>query len=515
MQKQKLDVLIAMFAYAGNGGVATVLPDIAVWLAKRYKEMDADERIGRVAVKKYGDIPLTMERNRVVKDAKDGGFDVIIMLDSDNIPDLYLGHTTTAKPFWETSFDFLYDRSLRNLPTVVCAPYCGPPPHPVQGGEENVYVFYAIGSETIEGQEDKLGAVRFEAYSREHAAIMHGIQMCAAGPTGCIVYSTDAFDLMPVGRQSDEEVLESYREGKISSLRAIELLRMESWFFYEFTDQYQTNKASTEDVTNTREIQFAGIEKHGEPVVFCNWDAWAGHMKPKCVGAPNPVKIEHVSRIFAEAIRGNIGVDDQKVMLDLDNEGLQGPQTDVEILPTNGKSSGIKQDMYKKETRLGVVFENPTLSEVDCELIRDLAEIQKIQRSVVIGDKSGELCEAVYKEGALLYGVDCEAKVPYLRKVKQTWSNLDNQDLDAVFMHANTQIWSWASVCDVWLRHLSKKGILVLVGFKSGEYEEVSKELQSSVDAAEAPFEVFHIEGSSIFYLQPVIKQVEDRIGSP
>ena len=52
MQKTKLDVLIAMFAYAGNGGVATVLPEIAMWLAKNSPGIGSDERVGRLAVKK-------------------------------------------------------------------------------------------------------------------------------------------------------------------------------------------------------------------------------------------------------------------------------------------------------------------------------------------------------------------------------------------------------------------------------------------------------------------------------
>jgi hypothetical protein len=79
--------------------------------------------------------------------------------------------------------------------------------------------------------------------------------------------------------------------GKVGVARAKQLLAMESWFYYEYEDGECTHKASTEDCTNTREIQLAGIEKHGEPVVFCNWDSWAGHYKPKCVGKPTPLRI--------------------------------------------------------------------------------------------------------------------------------------------------------------------------------------------------------------------------------
>ena len=306
---KKLDVLIAMFAYAGNGGVRTVLPEIALWLAKASGTMAKDERIGRVGTQVYGDIPLTMERNKVVRDAKEGGFDVIVMLDSDNAPDMYLGVDSNAQPFLDTSFNLIYERQQRGLPTVVCAPYCGPPPHPVRGGEENVYVFDIASDQTHE--DGKVHGLKVEAYSRNHAAMMRGIQACAAGPTGCIMYSTDAFDLLPCHSMTDEQILEKYKSDEISSERCRQLLRMESWFWYEFTDGFQTQKASTEDVTNTREITLSGLLKFGEPVVFCNWDAWAGHGKPRMVGKPSPIKMEQVSEVFAEAVRNNVSVRDE------------------------------------------------------------------------------------------------------------------------------------------------------------------------------------------------------------
>jgi len=202
VKNQTVNVLIAILTYGGNGGVATCLPSHATWLAANFADMKKDPRIGKVRVKQYGDIPLSMERNRIVKTAKDEGFDVILMLDSDNLPDMYLGYDSDAKPFWKTSFDFLFDRMVKGLPTVVCAPYCGPPPDPVRGGEENVYVFYFANAETA-------GAItpRLAAYSREHASLMKGIQPIGAGPTGVILYSTYAFDPMPVRKQTPKELL--------------------------------------------------------------------------------------------------------------------------------------------------------------------------------------------------------------------------------------------------------------------------------------------------------------------
>lgn len=302
----KVDVLIAQFAYAGNGGVAAILPELGTWLASLTQTLNKDERIGRVAVKRYGDIPLTMERNRVVRDAIEGKFDIIVMLDSDNVPDLYLGKKPWAKAFWDSSFEFAFERLLRGVPSVVAAPYCGPPPHPVNGGEENVYVFYSQANRTDSGQPFH----RFEAYSREHASQMRGIQEMAAGPTGCILYTTSAFELMEFDRRPIAQILADFKAGGLTAEQCQRRIQAQSYFFYEFTDQWQTRKASTEDVTNTREIAMAGQLKYGEPVAFCNWDAWAGHMKPHCVGMPEPIRMEQVSAVYQEAVLKGVKADE-------------------------------------------------------------------------------------------------------------------------------------------------------------------------------------------------------------
>ncbi len=319
----KVDVLIAQFAYAGNGGVAAILPELGTWLAGLTQTLNKDDRIGRVAVKRYGDIPLTMERNRVVRDSVEGKFDIIVMLDSDNVPDLYLGRKHWAKAFWDSSFEFAYQRLLRGVPTVVAAPYCGPPPHPVNGGEENVYVFYGQSNRTDSGEV----SLRVEAYSREHASQMRGIQEMAAGPTGCILYTTSAFELLPIDRRSDSEILAEFKSGVIDSEQCARKLRMQSYFWYEFTDGWQTRKASTEDVTNTREIGMSGQLKHGEPICFCNWDAWAGHMKPHCVGMPEPIRMETISAVYQEAVLKNVKADEFIADVDF----LRGRQVDPSV----------------------------------------------------------------------------------------------------------------------------------------------------------------------------------------
>ena len=472
MQKPKLDVLVCLLCYAGNGGVATVLPEIAVWFAKLYSKMQNDDRIGRIAVKRAGDIPLTMVRNGLVKAAKDGGFDCLMMIDSDNVPDLYDGHAPNAKPFWETSFDFLYERALKGLPSVVCAPYCGPPPHPVGGGQENVYVFHVSSDESDDKDPSKHGAVRFEAYTREHAAIMRGIQPIAAGPTGCILYTTDAFDLMPLHGMTDEEILQKHASGEISTARAKQLLRMESWFFYEFTDQYQTQKSSTEDVTNTREIQFAGIEKFGEPVVFCNWDAWAGHYKPKCVGAPQVLRIEQVSNIFAEAVRSNVSTREESVYLDLPDDFDDAPMFDEEEETEVARPKRINPEAVPDS----VCFE-----------LKSLMSKIKAARNIVIGDKTGELMKAVQVEET---SAICQPGVPVpsgVRLVMGLGENPDEvamkltpQELHAVIIREDCTD-DLEETVRQWLRHLyvgQGRGYLVVVSNKPMDIDVLAETLE-------------------------------------
>ena len=325
MQTPKLDVFVAFLTFGGNGSVSTIIPSHSDWLAETAVKAANDPRVGRFEWARFGDIPLDIERNKIVEHAKKGGFDVVIMLDSDNFIDKYVGHDPSAKPFWDSSFDFLYERTLKGLPTVVCCPYCGPPPDDVRGGMENVYVFQFTDLETLQPGQPQ-GQVKLTAYSREHATMMKGIGSIGAGPTGVIMYSMSAFDLFPPCVPK-EEILEGYAKGQYTIERAKELLDRQGWFFYE-ANANRTEKQSTEDVTNTREIQMAGLMKHGQPVLFCNWDAWAGHWKPKCVGKPLVLPIEAVGSMFRDAVRNNVSVHERIVEVDYTHPGefkYEGP----------------------------------------------------------------------------------------------------------------------------------------------------------------------------------------------
>ena len=313
MQVPKLDVFVAFLTFGGNGSVSTIIPSHSDWLAETALKASKDERVGRFDWGRFGDIPLDVERNKIVQYAKDNGYDVLIMLDSDNFIDKYVGHNPEAKPFWDSSFHFLYQRKIHGLPTVVCCPYCGPPPDDIRGGLENVYVFY-FGNKETRDPDAPLGPIELTAYTRDHAAMMTGIHPIGAGPTGVIMYSMDSFDLFPP-TYPKEQILDELLAGKHTKERAIQLLNRQGWFFYE-TDHRRTKKESTEDVTNTREIQLAGVLKHHEPVVFCNWDSWAGHWKPKCVGKPTNLPIEAVCNMFRHAVESNVSVHDRGIYVD-------------------------------------------------------------------------------------------------------------------------------------------------------------------------------------------------------
>ena len=283
----KIEILIAQFSYGGNGGFQSEHPDVGRYLTKLALETAGDERIGRFELMEFADTPVTMCRNRAVKVAKQEGFDCILMIDSDMKPDCEIGSDPSAKPFFKTAFDYLYER-WHFGPVCVGAPYCGPPPI------NNPYVFYWDNDANAD-QSQNFGA-KISAYSRHQAELMSGIVECAALPTGLILFDTRLFDVCPP------------KKGQ-------------GWFYYEWTDDTASEKASTEDVTATRDISFHGQLKLGYNPLFCAWDCWAGHHKPLCVRKPRSLKLEHVNEEFAEAVRRNHSAGDRLMQVNFSRNG--------------------------------------------------------------------------------------------------------------------------------------------------------------------------------------------------
>jgi glycosyltransferase involved in cell wall biosynthesis len=242
----KRSLLITTFNYGGRADQSLIDYMIDLNMETGNHPAFGFDRVYRL---NFNTTPLHMARNRAVVNAEENGIDYLMMLDSDMAPDLHIDHTgkpikeyPNAKPFFTSSINWMLDRPE---PTVVAAPYCGPPPR------ENMYVF-RWGAK----QSDCPGPnFSVDQYSREEAAGITGIKEVAALPTGVILI--------------DMRVFKNWSHPR---------------FYYEYTDERCVEKASTEDVTFSRDTLALGYK------AYCNWDAWAGHNKFKCVGKPHFVQ---------------------------------------------------------------------------------------------------------------------------------------------------------------------------------------------------------------------------------
>lgn len=232
-------------------------PDVSDWLIDVTTAAKQDPRIGsgNVTLWRASDTPITMCRNRCLVLAEKAGVDYVLMVDADMSPDLpFDGH----KPFWESSFNFMLQH---DGPCVIAAPYCMAPP------EERVNVFQWVSRETNHPNPDFI----LTNYPRAEAAIMTGIKPVNAAGTGLILIDMRAVRKMPHPR-----------------------------FYYEYSDKSESHKNSTEDVTFTRDLGYAGVP------MYCNWDAWAGHHKSKLVIKPCLVPPANVARWMKEAVAGYV-----------------------------------------------------------------------------------------------------------------------------------------------------------------------------------------------------------------
>lgn len=301
--ERKLDVLIVQFPYSGNGASSSTHPDACEWATDLFHTAPSNPRVGRVGRWKLCDTPITMTRNEAVRLARENGFDVLVMVDSDQQPDT---PRAGLVPFWDAAFPFLYDHYDKG-PVVIGAPYMGPPPN------ENVYVFRWCNRESNHPNAD----FALKQYTRQEVAVLSGIQECAALPTGLIMYDVRAFELTdpqqsnwhePVTQAWIERIHRGetkFTETDIRNMAEqyvnVRFRNEQSWFYYEYTDKYQTEKCSTEDVTATRDIGMMCQLKLGYNPIHCAWSSWAGHWKPKCVGPPMLLTQDDVGEKYRRA----------------------------------------------------------------------------------------------------------------------------------------------------------------------------------------------------------------------
>src|SRR5262245_26291291 len=121
----KRRLFIAEFPYGGTSHWQS-----SRWVGKLLAKLHCSpwrDIITEIDIKAYNDTPITMTRNLCLLDAEKTGADYVLMIDSDMDPDLT---GEGAKPFFESSMEFMLDskQSHRGGPSIVCAPYCGPPP---------------------------------------------------------------------------------------------------------------------------------------------------------------------------------------------------------------------------------------------------------------------------------------------------------------------------------------------------------------------------------------------------
>lgn len=287
-----LDVYVGFPSYGGNGGIASEVPDIRNWWAETLLKMKSDPRVGTVTAETISDTPVTMVRNRFVANARKAGAHLLLMVDSDQNPLIWQNDPEKKqKPFWDVAFDEIYQHYGKG-PLVIGAPYCGPP-----GADELVYVFYWENDGNHGGDRK----IKLEMYPRAIAAQMRGVQEVGALPTGLILYDLRAFDLIEPSPLPREQVIDDLLEGKITKVQALAALEP-GWFKYEWRSNQATEKASTEDVQNTRDISLAGMDKLGYNPLRCAWDCWVGHWKPWCVGKPDYYGVRDIAATFRRSV---------------------------------------------------------------------------------------------------------------------------------------------------------------------------------------------------------------------
>ncbi len=277
------------FAQFPGGGISRM--ETNAWVVNTVRVMDKDPRIEQVVSLTYADTPITMLRNRAVLEARGAGCDYLVMVDSDMQPDApYAG----SKPFWASSWDWMMERrdqerqvdldhqdghghwwptpeEVKLQPATIAAPYVGPPP------EQCCYVFHWTSKASGHPNPD----FQLNMIPRESAAIRSGIQEVAALPTGLILYDMRVFDILPP-----------------------------PWFEYEWGDPpFNSVKVTTEDVYQTRNASMLGLPQ------FCNWDAWAIHIKTAHCPKPMIVTRDQVHQSLKDAVLRGIDSGDKLCIL--------------------------------------------------------------------------------------------------------------------------------------------------------------------------------------------------------
>lgn len=389
MTPRKYKLAIGRFPYGGKGATTSEIAEVGTYLFQLGAKLARFDRIEpNVAMFTHADTPITLTRNQTIMEAHRAGADLLLMLDSDNAPDLYFGVDAGVPRFFDTAFEIL-DRNFDSGPCILYAPYCGPPPHPIEGGEEVPFVFK--WHTTKSGPGNRFG--KLALMSREEAAVRGGYEKVPAGATGLMLIDMRAFNFTAV-----------------PDLQKIN----PPWFDYEWGDPpFNTKKATTEDVFFTRNATMAGIP------VYVLWDCWAGHSKPEMVGKPVVIHSDTINAMYREAVLRGARSDEKQIQLNPES-------TPIEIGPDGGgdgqalKSITTNDMEYRKGVGYftdddGFVHYGMTKSPEDTEAIREI--VKKLVEGnpdlplqiVEIGSWVGDSAKTIIGEllpGDVLYCVD-------------------------------------------------------------------------------------------------------------
>src|SRR3972149_2894222 len=109
MEPRKLSLMFAFFPYNGTSTGTSIGFPVMAWWGETLLKLRTDprfvNRVQYVEVWSKADTPITMTRNKAVRDAQQRKVDVLVMVDSDMHPDILLGQDPDAVPFVDTAFD--------------------------------------------------------------------------------------------------------------------------------------------------------------------------------------------------------------------------------------------------------------------------------------------------------------------------------------------------------------------------------------------------------------------------
>lgn len=228
-----VNVLVHTYTYNG-----WLHKDVALWAVRNKVETVFEVKAG---------YPITVLRNQSCKEAIRLGFDYLLMIDNDMVPDSEIGTDKRAKVFLPNAIEF----AEANKPCIVGAPYC-------TGGDKQECNVFKYESTADQSATMPANVVRF---SRKEASERTGFEAVPAIGTGMLLIS-------------------------VAALAKIE----KPYFKYEYTNDDQTQLLMTEDIYFTRNASWSGVG------VYTFWDGWAGHRKELTVKRPKEVDVSQFSK---------------------------------------------------------------------------------------------------------------------------------------------------------------------------------------------------------------------------